>query len=173
MKNKEFFISHWNKEMKRTLGAIKGLPSDIGKWEFKPDPKSRTAKQIIGHILPHAEELKNAVDSKIIDEKEVHFKSVDEAHKYYETHSLQLIDKLTNVDDETWENEMVSLTVNGNKIYEGKMMDMYWVLLHDTIHHRGQLSTYYRQMGVRVPSIYGPTAEDMEAMMAAAAAAAK
>ena len=28
------------------------------------------------------------------------------------------------------------------------------------IHHRGQLSTYLRPMGAKVPSIYGPSADD-------------
>ena len=46
------------------------------------------------------------------------------------------------------------------------MSAMYWMMMFDIIHHRGQLSTYYRQMGVRNPSIYGPTAEDIEPMMA-------
>lgn len=33
-----------------------------------------------------------------------------------------------------------------------------WVMNH-SIHHRGQLSTYLRQLGVPVPPIYGPTAD--------------
>jgi uncharacterized damage-inducible protein DinB len=32
--------------------------------------------------------------------------------------------------------------------------------LFDAIHHRGQLSVYIRPMGGRVPSIYGPSADD-------------
>ena len=38
--------------------------------------------------------------------------------------------------------------------------------MFDTVHHRGQLTTYYRPMGMPNPSIYGPTAETMEQMMA-------
>jgi uncharacterized damage-inducible protein DinB len=30
----------------------------------------------------------------------------------------------------------------------------------DAIHHRGQLTTYLRPMGSKVPSIYGPSADD-------------
>ena len=32
--------------------------------------------------------------------------------------------------------------------------------LNDAIHHRGQLTTYLRPMGGKVPSIYGPSADD-------------
>jgi len=33
------------------------------------------------------------------------------------------------------------------------------ILLHHTIHHRGQLSVYLRLLGVPLPGIYGPTAD--------------
>jgi uncharacterized damage-inducible protein DinB len=35
-----------------------------------------------------------------------------------------------------------------------------WFLLHDQIHHRGQFSIYLRMAGGKVPSIYGPTADE-------------
>lgn len=33
-------------------------------------------------------------------------------------------------------------------------------LIHDQIHHRGQFSVYLRMAGGKVPSIYGPTADE-------------
>jgi uncharacterized damage-inducible protein DinB len=33
----------------------------------------------------------------------------------------------------------------------------------DSIHHRGQLSTYLRPMGLKVPSIYGRSGDDVAA----------
>ena len=38
--------------------------------------------------------------------------------------------------------------------------DALWYELFDHIHHRGQLSVYMRLAGARLPSIYGPTADD-------------
>lgn len=35
-----------------------------------------------------------------------------------------------------------------------------WLALFDAVHHRGQLSTYIRPMGGKVPSVYGPSADD-------------
>jgi uncharacterized damage-inducible protein DinB len=35
-----------------------------------------------------------------------------------------------------------------------------WFLLHDQIHHRGQFSVYLRMAGGKVPSIYGPSADE-------------
>jgi len=34
-----------------------------------------------------------------------------------------------------------------------------WIALFDAVHHRGQLSTYIRPMGGKVPSIYGPSGD--------------
>jgi uncharacterized damage-inducible protein DinB len=39
-------------------------------------------------------------------------------------------------------------------------MDWAWFLLHDEIHHRGQFSILLRMAGAKVPSIYGPTADE-------------
>jgi uncharacterized damage-inducible protein DinB len=39
-------------------------------------------------------------------------------------------------------------------------VDFLWFLLSDQIHHRGQLSVYLRLAGAKVPSIYGPSADE-------------
>lgn len=38
-----------------------------------------------------------------------------------------------------------------------------WIALFDSVHHRGQLSAYIRPMGGKVPSIYGPSADESAA----------
>lgn len=39
-------------------------------------------------------------------------------------------------------------------------IEFLWFLLHDEIHHRGQFSVYLRMADGKVPSIYGPTADE-------------
>ena len=39
-------------------------------------------------------------------------------------------------------------------------VDFLWFILSDQIHHRGQLSVYVRMAGGKVPSIYGPSADE-------------
>ena len=41
-----------------------------------------------------------------------------------------------------------------------RRLDFAWFLLHDEIHHRGQLSVYVRAAGGKVPSIYGPSGDE-------------
>jgi uncharacterized damage-inducible protein DinB len=40
------------------------------------------------------------------------------------------------------------------------LIDFLWMILHDQIHHRGQMTVYSRIAGGTVPSIYGPSADE-------------
>lgn len=166
MTNKEFFISCWQSDAKSTLSALRGLPAEVTSLDYKPNELARSAHEIISHILPHAEGMLNSIDTHEIPEAPKNFTDATEAHDYYEKISAEMIEKLQTVSDERWETEMIALTAGGMQIFEKTMRDMFWTMMFDTIHHRGQLSTYYRAMGMRNPQIYGPTAEDMAEMMA-------
>jgi uncharacterized damage-inducible protein DinB len=41
-----------------------------------------------------------------------------------------------------------------------KRIDWLWFILSDEIHHRGQFTIYSRIAGAKVPSIYGPSADE-------------
>jgi uncharacterized damage-inducible protein DinB len=63
-------------------------------------------------------------------------------------------------------NKVVPVYWGPMKLMEMPLMQACWMMHNDTIHHRGQLSSYYRILGVKQPGFYGPTAEEEEAMMA-------
>ncbi|MDP4285646.1 MAG: DinB family protein [Bacteroidota bacterium] len=167
MTNKEFFIQTWKNESKITAGAVRALPTDMSKLAYKPSGKCRSAMEIISHILPHAEELNIATKAFVISEDSKEFSGIEEAAAYFEKNAAEVADNLEKIDDATWEEKIIPLEVFGNKLFEAPMMNMYWMFIFEMIHHRGQLSTYYRPMGVVNPRIYGPTAEDVEKMQAA------
>lgn len=168
MTNKEFFIQTWQNEMKPTLSAINGLPADLSKLSYRCNEKTRSAAEIISHMLGHAEEMNNAVDTFIVDEKSAlrEFESKENIAAWFEKNATSFAQKLTRIDDKTWEERIVDFRHDGHSLFAYPMMNMFWMILFEMVHHRGQLSTYYRPMGVRNPGIYGPTAEDVEEMMA-------
>src|SRR5205085_10497043 len=61
-------------------------------------------------------------------------------------------------DDELHEN--VHFFVAPKTMGEISRINWIWFLLHDQIHHRGQFSVYLRMAGGKVPSIYGPSADE-------------
>lgn len=167
MTNKEFFIQTWQSEMKKTAGAVRALPKDMSKLSYRCEEKARSAAEIIGHMLPHAESICNATDTFVAEEETGKtFTSVEAAALYFEKYATLLVEKLRATDEKTWNDQVIEFYLNGNKLFAYPMTNMFWMMMFDIIHHRGQLSTYYRHMGVRNPQIYGPTAEDMELMMA-------
>lgn len=38
--------------------------------------------------------------------------------------------------------------------------EVLWLMLMDSVNHRGQFSVYLRMVGGKVPSIYGPSADE-------------
>jgi uncharacterized damage-inducible protein DinB len=170
MTNKDFFIQTWQGEMQRTLNAINALPKDMDKLTYRCDTKARSAAEIIGHMLPHTAAICDATKTFIAaEESGKRFNSVEEAASYFEKYAMLLADRLKETDETTWNEKIVSFQLDGNTLFAYPMSALFWMFMFDIIHHRGQLSTYYRHMGVRNPSIYGPTAEDIEEMKAAAA----
>ena len=95
------------------------------------------------------------------------YESIEAAGSYFEKYAKLLVEKLIATSDETWDNQIVEFQLAGNKLFAFPMTNMFWMFMFDIIHHRGQLSTKYRHMGVRKPLIFGPTAENIEAMAAA------
>ena len=59
------------------------------------------------------------------------------------------------ISENDWENGEAAM----GEMWKDKKCNMAWGFLFDAIHHRGQLTTYLRAMGAKVPSIYGPSAD--------------
>jgi len=85
--------------------------------------------------------------------------NVQEIIDAYESKHDDLTKQLKDLDPAKWDNEVV-MFYNGQEMMRSNGYDMAWGFLLDLIHHRGQLSTYLRPMGAKVPSIYGPSADE-------------
>jgi len=85
--------------------------------------------------------------------------TLEEMLAAYDRHHHALAEKLNRLDDTTW-NRPAWLTRGEQEIVlKDTVGGLLWLALFDAVHHRGQLSTYIRPMGGKVPSIYGPSAD--------------
>jgi len=175
MNNKEFFIKSWQHEAAVTAKAIRALPSDIGKLTVQHHPSFRSPWELVNHMGPHGKECAQAATEGRMDlVNEGHFpltgptiyRSTEDAAKSVEDHSARLVEALNKVDDQTWDSKVIPVYWGPNKIFEMPLGTLCWTMHNDTIHHRGQLTSYYRTLGVKQPNLYGPTLEEEEAMMA-------
>ena len=168
MNNKEFFQQCWKAEVEPTMIALRALPS-ADKLSYKPAERNRTAKQLVDHFVSHVEDLVEAVETGVLNHRIMaDYPGTENAIEVFEKESNRLISLLDSIDDATWDEKNIPMLIFGNKVGEGPLGKTCWMFLFDLIHHRGQLSTYYRPMGAVQPAIYGPTSEMVEEMMASA-----
>ena len=158
MNNLDFFKSCWQNELAATLNIFKSLPND--QLSYKPHPINRTAYEIVEHLVGHAADLVTIASSNNCDETlTFNFANVEEAANAYDQYSAQLLNILNDLTLDSWDNEYVELTINGNPFITLKRCQMMWFFFFDIIHHRGQLSTYIRPMGGKNPAVYGYSAD--------------
>ena len=77
----------------------------------------------------------------------------------YERQHDELSKRLKAIPSSRWE-EQTPFMWGGQEVMKDLGAEMAWGFLLDQVHHRGQLSTYLRPMGARVPAIYGPSADE-------------
>ncbi len=158
MNTREYFSKCLKAEVPKFVRVLKSVP-EAGAG-YRPHPRSMSAGEIVWLL---ASELKDACD--LLDEGEVSFvqrpapATVAEAVKAYEKNAAGVKRRLAKVKDAGWKKKARFL-MDGKVAWETSLGDMLWGFLFDAIHHRGQLSTYLRPMGAKVPSIYGPSADD-------------
>ncbi len=160
MTNKDFFLKLWANEEKAFENVFKAINEK--KWHtHKPDEKSRTAKDLAISMVAELDMLAKLMTKGAIDMGKYKPKAVKslaalvKLHKKDYTAAKKAVTKLT---EKEWENGIAVMAGPFGE-WKDKKSGIAWGFLMDLIHHRGQLSTYLRAMGGKVPSIYGPSAD--------------
>ena len=159
MTNREFFIQRYTYEHPIFVKICKAVPPDQLEW--RPHQKSRSAKELLGHLIGHEHDLIELSNDGVINHRnQVPFTNLAQAVELYSEAHRTLAEKLSTLDEKTWDEKPAKFLADGHLIAEMPYSGLMWMLFFDSIHHRGQLSSYLRPMGGTVPSIYGPSADD-------------
>jgi len=162
MTNREFFIQCWQQEFPKFAKVFKALSAQ--RLDYRPHPRSRSAAELVWLLVYEEKTGSELIDTGKIDWKETSSPpSLDDMIAAHDKYHAELTPRLKKLDDKAWEGKKVQLIVEGQVVLEEAIGQMFWISLFDAIHHRGQLSTYIRPMGGKVPSIYGPSADDFGA----------
>lgn len=157
MTNREFFLQHCAAEFPRFVGVFEATPA--GRLDFRPHPRSRSAYELIGHLLGHEQDLVElATTGRINHRMQVPFATLQDGVDAYRGAHEVLEQQVRDLSDAAWESPGQFL-FDGRVVYEFPRRNLAWMLLFDGLHHRGQLSTYLRPMGGTVPNIYGPSGD--------------
>lgn len=157
MDQKEMFMKYWEKEAPATRKVLSRIPEGS---DYRPDPKSRTAREIAWLIVREETALAEGLEKGALDWADVEAPpTMKEVLDAYERQHDENTRRLNAVDPARWE-ARVPFLYQGQEVMNEPGYDNAWGFLLDIIHHRGQLSTYLRPMGSKVPQIYGPSADE-------------
>ena len=161
MTNKQFFIETLRNEAPVFINVLAAVPVDKG--DYKSHEKARTAENLAMQLAQQAAMISTIAKTGVLDfsggyePKNASLKDYPElARKNFE----QAMKDVETTPDQDWENSEAKMVHQGKEMWKTKKYDMAWGMLFDAIHHRGQLSVCLRPMGAKVPSIYGPSADE-------------
>jgi uncharacterized damage-inducible protein DinB len=152
----ELYRKLWDREQGKFERMFDAVPSE--RADYRPHPKSRSAAEMVTLLAREQEMLEKMFDSGELDFREFGADPLDEMRALWKKSTNGLKERLQKLDDAAW-NRPVKFRMGGKVANEQPANQWLWAFLHDMIHHRGQLSTYIRPMGGKVPSVYGPSGD--------------
>jgi uncharacterized damage-inducible protein DinB len=149
---KSLFTNFWMTESRTTRNVLARIPEGS---DYRPDPRSRTAKEIAWQIVCEEKMIIEALECGKAEWAPPPMPAtMKEVITAYETQSAGMEDRWKALPAEHWGGD---LEFFGSKRAASPMA---WSFLFDIVHHRGQITTYLRPMGSTVPQIYGPSGDE-------------
>ena len=158
MDEKALFLKFWEKEAPATRKVISRIPE--GRSDYRADPKARNAREIAWLIVREEIILGDGLEKGLLEWVDVPTPaSVKEIVDTYDRHHDEVTRRMHRLDAARWE-QPIPFMFGGQEVMKASGYENAWGFFFDLIHHRGQLSTYLRPMGAKVPAIYGPSADE-------------
>lgn len=138
------------REAECTKRVIAAVPDE--KAEYRPDPKARTAKELAWHIAnSDIQFLDGIADLKFSMESPEHKPQTSaDVVAWYDDNMKRGVARV-----QAMTAEQLLTPVNFFGVFNLPAVLYLGFLNNHSIHHRGELATYLRPMGSKVPSIYG------------------
>lgn len=152
-----FLIADFESEIPTTLRVLEAVPS--GRLDYRPDAKSKTGLGLVRHIALEDAWILNCIANGVFtpppDDSDACGITIpaDAAARYKEgVHAaLQRVRAMSG--------EQLTEVLDLLGMIQAPGINLLAMAAKHSVHHRGQLSTYLRAMGGKVPGIYGPTAD--------------
>ncbi len=160
------YLGTLKNESRITKKILEAVPVD--RADYKPDAASRSAIELVRHIAAADNRFLETTINGVFDTNPAMIpedvKTPGEIAAWYEARFAKNFDALTKLSG-----EHLTKMVDFRGMFQRPAVFFVLVGMHHTIHHRGQLSSYLRCMGAKVPSIYGESYDDAQAKKAAQA----
>lgn len=172
----QMMLGEFDQEMQNTRKVLERCPDE--KWNWKPHEKSGTVGWLACHVATMVEWLPTTLKTEELDYAPVGGPAYQPPKIGNRKELLAVFDKnvaearaaLASVSDA----EMMKnwrLLAGGQEILKmPRVACLRGMVMNHHVHHRAQLTVYYRLLGVAVPGLYGPSADEAQPGAAGAAA---
>jgi uncharacterized damage-inducible protein DinB len=153
------FLETFQREHEKTLKVLRAFPADQG--DFRPHPRSNTVRDLAFTFVMEQRLISLALQDQLKlgggapkppgDLAVV----IEQFERDYEA----LVQLIESRGDSVFAGT-VKFPTGPGQIGDWEKSDFAWFMLHDQIHHRGQLTVYLRMLGGKVPAIYGPSGDE-------------
>jgi uncharacterized damage-inducible protein DinB len=144
-------------EMQTTKKVIAAIPDT--KRDYKPDPKARTAWELAWHLasvdVQFLEEIAEGAFHAESRYKDQEPKTVAEMVSWYDKNFTRAIETVRAMTPEA-----LTKPIEFFGAFNFPAALYLSFVNNHSVHHRGELTTYLRPMGSKVPCIYGPSADE-------------
>jgi uncharacterized damage-inducible protein DinB len=167
-------LFEFDQEMQNTRKVLERCPDE--KWSWKPHDKSGTLGWLAGHLATLPGWTTMTINTEELDYAPVNGPAYTPPKTDTRAQALAVFDKevaearaaLAGVSDadmmKGWK-----LLAGGQEIFTmPRVACIRGFVMNHLIHHRAQLTVYFRLLNIAVPGLYGPSADEQPASNAAA-----
>jgi uncharacterized damage-inducible protein DinB len=151
-----FFRERHRVESLTTAAVLRAFPPDG--LSYSPHVSSSTAGTTAWTIVRCLRICNHLADSPAAQVTHDNCPSHDVLITQFEQEGSSLAEKLLRISQREWLKER-SVLSGDHLLLKQPLGQILWLFHVDAIHHRGQISTFLRGLGARVPSIYGPSGD--------------
>jgi uncharacterized damage-inducible protein DinB len=148
----DFVVPQIEQESAITRKLLAAVPAEHS--SYKPSDKCMSALDLATHIVASEAFFLSGVVNGAFEWKQPDFKTPAEALTFFDETVPGLIAEVRALPP-----AKLAAPIQCGPWNDPAVMYLSLDLKHG-VHHRGQLSAYLRPMGAKVPSIYGPSADD-------------
>jgi uncharacterized damage-inducible protein DinB len=154
----EIYLPQIRNETKTTRRVIEAIPADNCGW--CPDPVSKSALDLAWHIASSECFFLNGIATGKFEQtgdgsRPASVNTPAGVLEWYDENQPKALAGVTQLNGDD-----LARIVDFFGMFQLPAVAYAGFLCSHSIHHRGQLSSYLRPMGGKVPSIYGPSADE-------------
>lgn len=158
---KQQFLDTFTREHERTVRVLRAFPADQA--DFRPHERSNSARVLaFTFVLEQALLTRSLMDDLKIGGGQMPKPPATFAEiiDMFERDFRDLVALIRKTSEREFLTGTTQFFTGPKQMGSFKKIDFAWFLLMDQIHHRGQYTVYVRMAGGKVPSVYGPSADE-------------